>query len=1042
MSDPIRVLLVDDEESFRKPMVERLTARGFQVDEAASGPEALTRVQDCGGNYQVAVIDQVMGPPNGIETMQRLHQLYPAIEVIIFTGWGDMAPGEKAMELGAYRYMGKPVSNIDELALNIRTAARFGRERQRRVVLQTLVRSGERISVALSEEELYRKLCEETRELLPDLGGFLVSHYDEQNQVVFFPFCHIRGEDLPLAPRRDGNGITEFVLRRKQPLLLPHGDEGFRQKHGLQPPDPREGYCTSEIAVPMFLEGRVLGTINAMTYQAGVRYTREHLEVLQAFANQVTVTIRNVQQLEEARQLRDAAAALADQRGKEPVLRAIVTEAHRLIGHDYTSLILLDSDGTLRKVWPVMPEAYQDRFEEPRQQGGITRLVVENREPVIVSDAQGDSRVQDSLREAGICSILAMPLIYGDRVLGVLHTHTSKPWYFSPYEVNLWSAFASQAAASLHGALEEEKSQIWQEFDRQIATCSDQRVIYRLFAEHARRASQADFAVFYPYDTTAPLGERRLILRDCVQVGHLRTPWQPPQAGLGGGVHLAVEQAADGLLIVNDLESLGGPLRSHTSEREGVKAFIALNLEVLPEGQAAPRAAGMLFLNFRKCTVFKPADLVGLQLAGSRVAAAIQRLHLLATLQKQRGQLNRQLRAVTNIFQAFRERRDGHLILERIARATKDALGLDVCTLLEYDAAQKTFSARGAAGLNDPTAPFTLPGEFKSWFLDAPDPAVIPDVQQDERMRDRDFVCREGIQSSIVYPLRVEGDPLGLLFASYRDRRELAPDEIEAISLFADLSALVMHEARLRKELGQTQKRLETRTFLTWVSMLEDTWRHSLVQKAAAIRNYAATLQRLFDQCAELPPGHQDIREKTAEIDRLAFEIADAPPRVPQSWEMEPALLPLAPLLEEVAQREGRATLSRPGPSVEIRAEVKALGGVQVRGHRRWLAYALEALLQNARNALPDGGAVTISSRRAGNWAEVRIRDTGVGVPEAIQGKLFKELAPGDQDQAGMGIGGLLAATIVEEHEGTIELERPGPGDTTVLIRLPIAEGG
>jgi len=44
----------------------------------------------------------------------------------------------------------------------------------------------------------------------------------------------------------------------------------------------------------------------------------------------------------------------------------------------------------------------------------------------------------------------------------------------------------------------------------------------------------------------------------------------------------------------------------------------------------------------------------------------------------------------------------------------------------------------------------------------------------------------------------------------------------------------------------------------------------------------------------------------------------------------------------------------------------------------------------------------------------------------------------GRRPHAGLGIGSLLVTTLVDENQGTIELEKPGPGDTTVLIRLPI----
>jgi signal transduction histidine kinase len=287
----------------------------------------------------------------------------------------------------------------------------------------------------------------------------------------------------------------------------------------------------------------------------------------------------------------------------------------------------------------------------------------------------------------------------------------------------------------------------------------------------------------------------------------------------------------------------------------------------------------------------------------------------------------------------------------------------------------------------------------------------------------------------------VEGEPLGLLFADYRYRKEFALDEVQAIGLFADFAAMVIYEARLREALGQTQRRLERRLFLDWVSMIEATWRHALIQKAAAIRNHAAILQRRLARHAALPAAMNGVPETVAEIDRLAGEIASAPPRVPQSWEMEAELFPLAPLLEEMAQRERTPSRLLSGPPLEIRAEVETLGGVQMRGYRRWIIYALEALLQNARNAMPEGGIVTITGQRVGKRAEVRIRDTGSGVPEAIQPRLFKELIPKEEDETGMGLGSLLAATIVEEHEGRIELEPSGSGGTTVLIHLPVAEG-
>jgi GAF domain-containing protein len=813
----------------------------------------------------------------------------------------------------------------------------------------------------------------------------------------------------------------------------------------------RQAGIRSILALPLIYEGQVLGVLYANTLELRA-FSPHDVNLWSAFTAQAAAALRNAveeeQEVEDARRLARELGTLAGKLNLEETMTRVVSASKNIFVADACRLAYVDPPTGRIVAWAWAegdPEVY--RYESEPRPDGVTYHVLQTKKPVFRSDAdiQAKPFPLPAFLERGLKSFASLPLVHGGRVIGVLHcNYLRRRQPFSEHLKTLFEAFSARAAMALDRARRDQIGEIWQEVDKQISTCGDLKTIYRLFAEHALRATHADFAVFYPYDPTSSPGKPQPVVEeDCLQVGDLLTPWQTPKGGLGGGVHPAVDQTPDGLLIVNDLENEGGRFHSHLSEREGLKAFIALRLEVIPEGQTEPRIAGMLFLNFRQPTAFERDDWGGLRLIGDRVAAAVMRLNLLATLRKQWEQRNRQLRAAVDIFQAFRKRREGHLILERIAMAAEEALDIDVCTLLEYDPSRGEFSKRGAAGLKVPKAHYTSPNEFNTLFLNKLGPTLLLDVQQDKRMRDSGFVQREEIQSTVVYPLRLENEPLGLLFASYRYRKEPAADEIEAISLFADLAALVMHETRLQEELGRTQRRLERHTFLTWVSMLEDTWRHSLVQKAASIRNYVAVLQRRFSSDAtQVMKGMPEIIN---EVDRLAAEIAGAPPRVPQSLEMEPELFPLAPLLEEVAQREGKPSLLHAGPPLEIRTDVESLGGVQIQGYRRWLIYALEALLQNARNAMSQGGTVTISGRRVGEWAEVRIRDTGSGVPEAIRYRLFKELIPREQDKAGMGIGGLMVATIVEEHEGSIELERSGPGDTTVLIRLPVvgeAEAG
>jgi GAF domain-containing protein/DNA-binding NarL/FixJ family response regulator len=457
MDERIRLLLVDNDEVSLNFVCSRLREEDFEVMTATSGPDAVSLARSERGEFDVAVVDQVMGPPNGIDTMRLLHHIYPHIEVIITTAWDDTSPGAEATEAGAFRFIKRSQQSVQELVPYLRVAARASREGRRRQALQALVGAGESISRAENEEDLYRRLYDAANRLLPDLDGFIIARHNWNTGKVEFPFSYVRGKLHPISARDDANGIAEYSLKTMQPLILPEGDRVFREQYGLNPPTEGIGYCASKIVVPLLPPGQSPETINVFTHDEGVRYNQMHLEVLQAFANQAAVVKRNLDQIEEVKQLGRASAALARCHQKHEVLQAIVEQAHGLIGSDFTGLILHDPDGWLHIAHPVIPADYVDKFKEPRQLGGVTRWVIDTRQSRIMHNTHEDPMVKDIVRNLGIRSMLAMPLIFGKDVLGVLYAHTLDRRHFSDHDLGLWHTFAAQAAAALHSALDEER---------------------------------------------------------------------------------------------------------------------------------------------------------------------------------------------------------------------------------------------------------------------------------------------------------------------------------------------------------------------------------------------------------------------------------------------------------------------------------------------------------------------------------------------------------------------------------------------------------
>jgi signal transduction histidine kinase len=111
-----------------------------------------------------------------------------------------------------------------------------------------------------------------------------------------------------------------------------------------------------------------------------------------------------------------------------------------------------------------------------------------------------------------------------------------------------------------------------------------------------------------------------------------------------------------------------------------------------------------------------------------------------------------------------------------------------------------------------------------------------------------------------------------------------------------------------------------------------------------------------------------------------------------------------------------------------------------VYGYRRWLIYMLESIFQNSYKAMPKEGKITVVGTKQRQGIEIRIQDTGKGVPRRLQNIIFKQAVTGKRTHRGLGIGSVLATTLMEEAGGTIALEKPGPGDTTVLLWLPVAK--
>jgi signal transduction histidine kinase len=110
----------------------------------------------------------------------------------------------------------------------------------------------------------------------------------------------------------------------------------------------------------------------------------------------------------------------------------------------------------------------------------------------------------------------------------------------------------------------------------------------------------------------------------------------------------------------------------------------------------------------------------------------------------------------------------------------------------------------------------------------------------------------------------------------------------------------------------------------------------------------------------------------------------------------------------------------------------------QILMDERYMKQAVLNLLKNAISAMPEGGKLKVQTEQKGNEFCLKIRDTGVGIPEENMDKIFEPYFT--TKDFGSGLGLTLVYKIVKEHLGDIEINSKVGEGTTITLSFPIPQ--
>ena len=172
MPEPTHLLLVDDEDALRTVMAERLTDAGFKVTEAASGEQALEKLERFA--FDVLVSDLRLPGIDGREVLAAALERYPGIIGIVVTGYGTVKDAVDAIKRGASDFISKPFQ-FEELLHVLESALEQRRLRSENAYLREQLEQRDGLPGVVGRSQPMRDLCQMIETVAPSAATVLIT---------------------------------------------------------------------------------------------------------------------------------------------------------------------------------------------------------------------------------------------------------------------------------------------------------------------------------------------------------------------------------------------------------------------------------------------------------------------------------------------------------------------------------------------------------------------------------------------------------------------------------------------------------------------------------------------------------------------------------------------------------------------------------------------------------------------------------------------------------------------------------------------------
>jgi len=683
--------------------------------------------------------------------------------------------------------------------------------------LRTLSGVGQALVANLDLDTLTEAIRAEIGKML-DTSGFYLALVDEAEGMLHFPLSYERGQRMPSSSRAISNGITEYLARTRESLVINSDFEKIAAALGI---NVRGTLPRAFLGAPILSGDEALGVIALRQFDQEGVYSSADLRLMETIAAQAGVALRNAQlyersqrQAHELEALNRVALNLNQDLHYDNVIQTVCSATIRLMDADKAAVFLADEQGSTIDLAGSV--GLSDRYQAlstrvPITPDGRFAAFLNNR-PLVISDLTAEGRYEDMqlmASEEGFRAVLEVPLYTGTSVIGTLAAYYARPRTFSASEVDLMQTLGAQVAIAMQNARLFE------------STMTRSRELEALYS--AGIAINASLSLVNVLRAVANSLLDALPFDSC-------TAWISTDGGesLRGALRLIQDgdllrdETLNGQdpLLLTDLSVLyrafrmNAPLQIEEIGEEwpeqqqmlqeacGLMGGLVLPLAI----QGAP--VGMIVAGWRNAThPIEPHHIKIAEALANHAAVALDNARMFEQTDVALQQRLDELAVLEGLSHRMTRRLDLNSVIEQVVLAAADATGAELVEVALYNPESRALelSARRVRGEWEHGGSWG-PGGLTALALEQGQPLIIADVKREPQYVE----AFPATQSELVVPIMLEDQRLGVINLESELLGGFTREHARFISNLAKQAAIAIENARLFERVARQAEEFRT----------------------------------------------------------------------------------------------------------------------------------------------------------------------------------------------------------------------------------------